>query len=76
MFSIYEDLPLSVRPTYFYALRAAVVGAVAAGVASLLSNIATKILQASQWDLAVLNSLQGAGMLLAFFWGGFAARRP
>lgn len=76
MFSIYDDLPLSVRPTYFYALRAALVGAVAGGVGMLLGNIATSILHAGQWQLALMSCLDGAGMILAFFWGGFAARRP
>jgi MFS family permease len=76
MFSIYDDLPLSVRPTYFFALRAALVGAVAGGVGMLLQNIATSILHAGPWQLALLTSLDGAGMILAFFWGGFAARRP
>jgi MFS family permease len=75
IFSIYDELPPSVRPTYFYTIRSAIVGALAGGIASLLGNIAVSNLHASQWDMAVMTSMEGAGMLLAFFWGGFTAGR-
>ncbi|MBA4387912.1 MAG: hypothetical protein C0404_08015 [Verrucomicrobia bacterium] len=75
IFSIYSELPRSVRPTYFYTVRSALIGAVGGGIGSLLGNIATSLLHASQWDLAVMTSLEGVGMLLAFFWGGFASGR-
>lgn len=76
MFSIYEEIPFSVKPTYIYTVRSALIGAISAGVGSLLGNIAVSILQASQWDLALMTSLEGTGMLLAFFWGSVAAGRP
>jgi MFS family permease len=75
MFTIYDEVPFTVRPTYFYTIRAALVGAIAGGIGSLLGNVAVSILHASQWDMAVISSMEGGGMLLAFFWGGFTARR-
>jgi hypothetical protein len=75
VFTIYDELPLSVRPTYFYNMRSALLNGVALGVGGMFENIAAKILHASPWQLALMTSMSGAGMVLAFFWGGFAQRR-
>jgi len=75
VFSIYDELPLSVRPTYFYNVRAAIFGGVSMGIGGMLGNIAAKVLGASEWELALYASVGGAGMLMAFFWGGVAQRR-
>ena len=75
VFTIYDELPLSVRPTYYYNIRSGLLNGVALGVGGMFENIAAKILHASSWQLALMTSLSGAGMVLAFFWGGFAQRR-
>lgn len=75
VFSIYDELPVSVRPTYFYNVRSAMLNGVALGIGGMCDNIAAKLLHATSWQLALMSSLSGAGMILAFFWGGFAHRR-
>ncbi len=75
LFTLYRLLPLSVRPTYYYNLRAAIFNGVALGIGDLFANIAAKHLGASSLHLALIHSMMGLGMIVAFFVGGLAAGR-
>ena len=75
MFTLYRQLPLSVRPTYYYNLRAAIFNGVAMGTGQLFHTIATKILGASSWQLAIIDGLTGVGMFAAFFLGALVTGR-
>ena len=75
MFTLYRLLPLSVRPTYYYNLRAALFNGVALGIGQLFHTIAAKQLGASSAMLAAIDSMNGLGMIAAFFVGGMVVGR-
>jgi len=75
VFTLYRLLPLSVRPTYYYNLRAALFNGVALGVGHLFHTIAAQVLGASAWHLALIDSLAGVGMIMAWFVGSFVGQR-
>ena len=77
-FRLFHRVPTRVRPTYYHDLIASLwqgtaMSILAPGIAEFL---ALRALGAEAWQISLLVSLQGVGMVFAFYWGHLASERP